>query len=90
MDCGKSLYIDTIPSVPDFPEVPQERAARALERLGFTVDRSKGKGVHYKVYGPKGGFTILPGHLKAKGTRSSIAKFIMAAGVDLEIFKAEL
>ena len=76
--------------MPDFPEVPQERAARALERLGFSVDRSKGKGGHYKVYGPSGAFTIVPSHLHAKGTRSSIAKFVMAEGVDLETFKAEL
>lgn len=76
--------------MPDFPEVPQERAARALERLGFTVDRTKGKGGHYKVYGPSGACTILPGHLKAKGTRSSIAKFIMSEGIDLETFKNEL
>ena len=76
--------------MPDFPEVPQERAARALERLGFTVDRSKGKGGHFKVYGPSGAFTILPSHLRAKGTRSSIAKFVMAEGVDLEAFKEEL
>lgn len=42
--------------MPDFPEVPQERAARALARLGFTVDKGKGKGGHYKVYGPSGVF----------------------------------
>jgi len=76
--------------VPDFPEVPQARVARALERLGFTVDRAKGKGGHFKVYGPSGSFTILPSHLKAKGTRSSIAKFVIAEGVSLETFKAEL
>ena len=76
--------------MPDFPEVPQERVARALARLGFTIDKTKGKGGHYKVYGPSGLFTILPSHLKAKGTRSSIAKFVIAEGVSLETFKAEL
>ncbi len=73
--------------MPDFPEVPQQRAAKALEKLGFTVDRSKGKGGHYKVYGPSGKFTILPSHLKAKGTRHAIAKFIMQEGIKLETFK---
>lgn len=58
--------------MPDFPEVPQQRAAKALEKLGFTVDRSKGKGGHFKVFGPSGRFTILPSHLKASGTRHSI------------------
>lgn len=76
--------------MPDFPEVPQERVARALTRLGFTVDKTKGKGGHYKVYGPSGACTILPSHLRAKGTRSSIAKFVIAEGVSLETFKAEL
>ncbi|MEK7563710.1 MAG: hypothetical protein AAB544_04950 [Patescibacteria group bacterium] len=76
--------------MPDFPEVPQERVARALTRLGFTVDKTKGKGGHYKVYGPSGAFTILPSHLRTKGTRSSIARFVIAEGVNLETFKAEL
>jgi len=76
--------------VPDFPEVPQERAARAFERLGFTVDRNKGKGGHYKVYGPSGKFTILPSHLRAKGLRCNIAKFIEREDVSLEAFREEL
>jgi predicted RNA binding protein YcfA (HicA-like mRNA interferase family) len=73
--------------MPDFPEVPQQRVARALEKIGCTVDRSKGKGGHYKVYGQSGKFTILPSHLKAKGTRHSIVKFILDEGINFEVFK---
>jgi len=58
--------------------------------LGFTVDKAKGKGGHCKVYGPSGLWTIVPSHLRAKGTRSSIAKFVIAEGISLETFKAEL
>jgi predicted RNA binding protein YcfA (HicA-like mRNA interferase family) len=76
--------------VPDFPEAPQEKVARALERLGFTVDRNKGKGSHYKVYGPSGSFTILPNKLRSKGTRHSILKFLEKEGTSIEAFKKEL
>ena len=86
MGSKKLFSISKLP-VPDFPEVPQQRAAKALERLGFTVDRNKGKGGHYKVYGPSGRFTILPSHLKTKGTRHAIAKFIIQEGVSIETFK---
>lgn len=76
--------------MPDFPEVSQDRLARTLRRLGFTVDTSKGKGGHYKVYGPSGKATIVPSHLHAKGTRHSIAKFIIAEGINFEAFLQEL
>ncbi len=76
--------------MPDFPEVSQARLARALSRLGLTVDKKKGKGGHYKVFASNGKWTIIPPKLKAKGTRCAIAKFLIEQGIDFDTFLKDL
>ena len=70
--------------MPSLPIIKTEKLIRVLRSIGFTVDETKGKGSHAKAYGKSGTFTIIPKNLDAPKTRSSIAKFLISEGVNIE------
>ena len=85
--------------MPELPPLKRDRLIKALKKLGFTVDKSKGKGSHYKVY-PRAGlnnqetrkfhFFTVPKKISGPGIRIDLAKFLKENGVDIESFKKEL
>ncbi|MBT4585823.1 hypothetical protein HOC67_02940 [Candidatus Peregrinibacteria bacterium] len=70
--------------MPSIPPVKTKLLIRKLRQLGFEVDDSKGKGSHVKLIGKNGDFMIIPKSLESKNTRSTIAKFLIKEGVNLD------
>ena len=70
--------------MPSIPIIKTEKLIRILIKHGFTVDISKGKGSHAKLYGFDGSFMIIPRNLDAPSVRSSIGKFLIDQGKDLD------
>jgi predicted RNA binding protein YcfA (HicA-like mRNA interferase family) len=74
--------------MPSFPPISSALLIKKLKKFGFSVDESKGKGSHAKLYGHDGKTTTIPKSLDSPSTRSSIAKFLIDQGVNLdEMFK---
>lgn len=71
----------------NIPVIKTEKLIRILEKLGFTVDKGKGKGSHVKIFGKDGKFTIAPRSLDSISTRKSIAKFLISQGIDINEIK---
>ncbi|MBP7113881.1 MAG: type II toxin-antitoxin system HicA family toxin [Candidatus Peribacteraceae bacterium] len=64
---------------------------KALNSYGFTIDSTKGKGSHYKLYSfDKKKTMTVPKSLESPYVRNQIAKFIEDQGIDLEEFKSNL
>ena len=39
--------------MPELPPLKRDRLIKVLKKFGFTVDKSKGKGSHYKSISPR-------------------------------------
>ena len=70
--------------MPSIPLIKTEKLIRILKKYGFTVDESKGKGSHAKLYGFDGSSTTIPRNLDSPSVRSSIGRFLTAQGKDLD------
>lgn len=76
--------------MPSFPPVRQSKLIKALRRLGYTVDESKGKGSHAKFYGFDGRSMTIPASLESPSTRGKIAQYLIAQGTNMEELAKEL
>ncbi len=81
--------------MPNIPAFSSKDLEKALKNLGFTIDRSKGKGGHYKAKSPIGikiqpgqkNFVIIP-HTKEiyEDLRNKILKEVKSFGFSEEQF----
>lgn len=77
-------------NVPDFTP---KQCLKALQKLGFEIERDKGRGGHFKAMAPKGtkilpgrrNFIIIPYHSKFKN-RFFVVDELKILGIDLERF----
>ena len=59
------------------PSIHRNRLVKALLRIGFAIDKSRGNGSHYKMYSLDGKRSItIPKHLESMDTRKSIEEFV--------------
>lgn len=70
--------------MPSLPIIKTEKLIRILKKNGLTVDMGKGKGSHAKAYGSRGTFITLPKTLNSPSVRSTIAKFLINEGFDID------
>lgn len=64
-----------MPKLP--PSIKRKKLIRALRRLGFVIDESKGDGSHYKIYSlDKTRSSIIPKKLEGPSVRKSIEDFV--------------
>ncbi len=81
-----------MPSLNQLPgEIKRKKLTKALERLGFVLDKKGGNGSHYKVTWPKNQKSVtLPSDLN-KNTLHYVLKEIEAiSGVSWDDIKKEL
>ena len=73
----------------DVPSLSYLQILRALQRLGFVVVRQKGSHIRLHRRGPDGMVKItVPAHRPVK--RSTLAKILKDAGIELEEFRASV
>lgn len=73
------------------PSLKRQKLIKALRRLGFYIDESKGDGSHYKLYSldKKRSITI-PKNLDGPSVRLSLEKFIIADIGNIEVLLSEI
>jgi len=70
--------------MPSIPVIQVKKLIRILSKVGYTVDESKGKGSHAKLYGFDGSSITIPKTLNSPRVRSSIAKYLIKQGTNID------
>ncbi len=74
--------------MPSIPIIHVSKLIRILTKAGYTIDKSKGKGSHVKLYGHDGTSIVIPKTLDSPGVRRTITKFLTKQGTDIDkLFK---